>query len=106
MIRKALLVTVEAKPGKEKEVESFLQSALPMVRQESGTISWYALKLNASTFGIFDTFSDEEGKKAHLAGQVAVALMARAPELFKQRPTIEQVDILAYKIPQTSTVGR
>jgi quinol monooxygenase YgiN len=106
MIRKALLVRLEAKRGKEKEVESFLKSALPMVEQEPNTISWYAIKLSDTTFGIFDTFPDEGGKQSHLAGKVAVALMAKAPELFAQRPVIEQVEVLASKLPQTSAAAR
>ena len=97
MVKFALLARLEAKPGKEQEVADFIKSALPLARQEAETISWYALQIGPSTFGIFDTFENEEGRKAHLGGQIAAALMAKAPELLAKDPVIEQVDILAVK---------
>jgi quinol monooxygenase YgiN len=97
MVKLALLARLEAKPGKEKEVADFLKSALPLAQQEQETVSWYALQLGPSTFGIFDTFEGEGGRKAHLSGQIAQALMAKAPELFAKDPVIEQVDLLAVK---------
>ncbi len=93
----ALLARVEAKPGKEQAVEDFLKSALALAEQEAETITWYALKLGPSTFGIFDTFNNEEGRKAHLAGEIAKNLMANASELLSKDPIIEQVGILAQK---------
>ena len=97
MVKLALLVRLEAKPGKEQEVADFIKSALPLAQQEPDTVSWYALQLGPSTFGIFDTFEHEEGRKAHLGGQIAQALMAKAPELLAKDPVIEQVDLLAVK---------
>ena len=94
-----LLVRVEAKPGKEAEVESFLQGALPLAQNESATTVWFAIRLGPSTFGIFDAFPDDAGRQAHLTGPIAAALMAKASELLAQPPTIEQVDVLAAKIP-------
>jgi quinol monooxygenase YgiN len=78
-------------------VEQFLRDALPLAQAESGTIAWYALRLGKTKFGIFDTFDDEAGRKAHLSGKIAEALFARATELFSQAPRVEQVDILAEK---------
>jgi quinol monooxygenase YgiN len=98
MVKLALYARLEAKPGKEKEVEQFLQSAVPMVEAEQGTITWYALRMGPSTFGIFDTFNDETGRQAHLSGKVAAALMVKAPDLFAKAPEISKVDILASKI--------
>lgn len=97
MIKFALLVTLEAKQGKEKEAEEFLKSALPLVEAEPDTLTWYALRIGTNKFGIFDTFSNEQGRKAHLAGKVAQALMEKTPDLFSKDPQIEQVDILAVK---------
>jgi quinol monooxygenase YgiN len=97
MVKFALLARLEAKPGKEQEVANFIKSALPLAQQEAETISWYALQIGPSTFGIFDTFENEEGRKAHLAGQIAAALVAKAPELLAIDPVIEQVDLLAVK---------
>jgi quinol monooxygenase YgiN len=99
MVTVALLVRLEAKPGKEADVENFLRGGLPIVQEEPATITWYALKLGPSTFGIFDTFPDDAGRQAHLSGRVAAALMAQASDLLAQPPTIEQVDILAAKLP-------
>lgn len=99
MVTVALFVRMEAKPGKEKEVEEFLQGGLVVVQQEPATTAWFAIRLGPSTFGIFDAFPDESGRQAHLSGQVAAALMARAPDLLSQPPVIEKVDVLAAKLP-------
>jgi quinol monooxygenase YgiN len=97
MVKLALLIRLEAKPGKEKELGDFLASALPMAQNEPGTIQWYALRIGPSTYGIFDTFEKEEGRQAHLNGPIAAALVARVPELLSQPPVIEQVELLAVK---------
>ncbi|MDW5445020.1 antibiotic biosynthesis monooxygenase [Polaromonas sp. SM01] len=99
MVRVALAVRLEAKPGKEAEVAAFLESALPLANQEAGTPVWFALKFGPSSFGIFDAFADNAGRQEHLGGQIAAALMARAPELLAKAPVIEQVDVLAAKLP-------
>lgn len=98
MVRVGLLVRLQAKPGKEAEVASFLESGLALANQEAATLVWFALRLSSDTFGIFDAFADETGRKAHLGGQIAAALMAKAPELLAEPPKIEQVDVLAAKI--------
>lgn len=97
MDRVALWVVLEAKAGKEKAVEEFLKSAVPLVQAEPQTNAWFALKLSPTRFGIFDTFAVESGREAHLAGQVAAALMQKAPELLAQAPKIEKIDVLASK---------
>ena len=99
MVKVALFVRLEAKPGKEKDVEQFLLSGLPLVEEEPATTAWFALRLGPSTFGIFDAFPDESGRQAHLGGKVAAALMAKAGELFSSPPSIEKVDVLAAKLP-------
>ena len=100
MVSLALFVRLEAKPGKEAEVESFLRAGLSIVQEEPATIVWFAIRLGPSTYGIFDAFPDESGRQAHLTGQVAAALMAKAPELLAQPPLIEKADVLASKLPQ------
>lgn len=99
MTKFALYVPLEAKPGKEQEVADFLRSALPLVNAEPGTISWYAIQEGPSSFAIFDTFNDEDGRDAHLNGQVAAALMAKAEagDLFAKPPQIHKLSILANK---------
>ncbi len=95
----ALLVRLEAKPGKEPEVENFLRGGLALVQEEPETTTWFAFRIGPSTFGIFDTFPDEAGRQAHLSGRVAAALMAEAPELFAEPPVIETAEVLAVKVP-------
>ena len=99
MVSVALLVLLVAKPGKEADVENFLRGALPLAQKEPATITWYAIRLGQSTFGIFDTFPDDAGRQAHLSGPIAAALMEHASELLSQPPTIEMVDVLAAKLP-------
>ncbi|HLJ88684.1 MAG TPA: antibiotic biosynthesis monooxygenase [Candidatus Angelobacter sp.] len=97
MAKVALFVRLEAKLGKEAELASFLESALPLAQQEPATTHWFALRFDYSTFGIFDTFPSDAGRQAHLNGPIAAALMAKAPELLSKPPSIEQVEILAAK---------
>jgi quinol monooxygenase YgiN len=102
MTKLALYVPLEAKPGKENEVADFLRSAIPLVNAESGTISWFAIQEGPSSFAIFDTFNDEDGREAHLNGRVAAALMekVRAGDLFAKMPEIHKIAILADKLPR------
>ncbi len=95
----ALLVLLQARPGKEQEAEAFLKSAQPLAVKETATTSWYAVKLGPSKFGIFDTFRDEAGRNAHLTGEIAKALFAKAEDLFAVPPQVEKLEILALKSP-------
>ena len=98
MVRVGLLVRLQAKPGKEADLACFLESGLALANKEATTPIWFALRLGPATFGSFDAFADDAGRKAHLAGQIAAALMAKASELLSQPPQIEHVDVLAAKI--------
>ena len=98
MVQVALLARLVAKPGKEGEVADLLRSALPLANAEPATTVWFALKLGPSTFGIFDAFPDDTGRQAHLAGPIAAAVMAQAPDLLAEPPTIEPVEVLAAKL--------
>ncbi len=97
MTKVGLLVRLVAKPGKEQQVADFIQGALPLAQQEPDTTTWYAIRIDQSTFGIFDTFPHDAGRQAHLAGPIAAALMANAAELLAEPPKIEPVDVLASK---------
>jgi quinol monooxygenase YgiN len=99
MVKVALWVRLEAKPGKEADVELFLRGGLPLVQAEPGTTAWFGVRLSPSAFGIFDAFPDEASRNAHLSGRVAAALTEKASELFAHPPTIEKVDVLAAKLP-------
>jgi len=99
MVTVALYVRLEAKPGKEAEVESFLNSGLALVQEEPETTAWFAIRMGPSTFGIFDAFANESGRQAHLEGKVAAALMEKASDLLAQPPDIKKVQVLAAKLP-------
>ena len=97
MDTRAILALLEARPGKEQELEAFLKSAQPLAEAEPATTAWYAVKLGPSRFGIFDTFKDDAGRQAHLSGEIAKALFAKADELLAKAPQIEMLEILASK---------
>ena len=96
----ALFIRLDAKPGKEKEVEQFLNQRLSTVENDTRTITWYALKLGPSVYGIFHTFSDEAGRQVHLTGDVAKNFTAKVSELLSKPPSLEKADILAAKVPE------
>lgn len=97
-VTKGVLVRIEAKPGREQEVEDFLSGALPLALEEPATTAWFAVKLGPSTFGVFDVFPDDSGRDAHLGGPIAAALMGNVGELYDE-PSLEKHDVLASKLP-------
>ncbi len=97
MSKLGIWAQLEAKPGKEKELEDFLKSAQPLAQAEPGTVTWYAIKMGPGKYGIFDTFNDENGRNAHLNGEIAKALFAKADQLLAQAPKIDKPEILASK---------
>jgi quinol monooxygenase YgiN len=99
MVTRGLLVRLEARHGKDAEVEDFLRSALPLARQELTTVAWFAIRFGRSEYGIFDVFLDDAGRDAHLAGPIAQALMAQAEALFVTPPQIHKLTVLADKLP-------
>lgn len=106
MVKVGLFVRLEAKPGKEAELEKFLRDGLPLAEAEPATVAWFAVRFGPTSFAIFDVFPDEAGRQAHLSGRIAAALMSKAPELLAQPPSIEKVDALAAKLPQASSGSR
>jgi quinol monooxygenase YgiN len=96
----ALFARLEAKAGKENEVAKFLEMGLALANQEVSTPIWFALRLGPTTFGVFDAFTGESGRQAHLNGPIAKALIAKAPELFSKPPVIEQIEVLGAKLPK------
>lgn len=103
MATSGLLVRLDAKHGKDQQVESFLLSALPMVEEEGGTTAWFAVRFGRGEYGVFETFSDDAARQAHLEGRVAAALQGRMSELFEAPPRIQNVDVIAEKMPIVST---
>ena len=99
MTNVALLVEMRAKPGKEEDLANFLAGAQPLAVAEPDTLTWFALRLDVERFAIFDTFTDDAGRQAHLNGPIALALMAHAEELLAEPPIIKTADVLAHKLP-------
>ena len=97
MATKAIWVMLKAKPGKEEEVEGFLKAGAQMAQSEPGTVTWYGVQMGPGIYGVFDTFKDEAGRDAHLTGDIAKALMAKAPELFSNEIRIEKMEVLGFK---------
>lgn len=95
MVTVGLLATLQAKPGKEKELAQFLEGALPLAQDEPDTTAWFAIRIDESTYGIFDVFPGEQGRQAHLDGPIAAALMQQADELLAAPPDIKPIDVLA-----------
>ncbi|MDI3313381.1 MAG: antibiotic biosynthesis monooxygenase [Mycobacterium sp.] len=92
-----ILALLEAKPGKGDDLAAFLKAGRAIAAAEPQTMSWYAFKLSDTTYGIFDTFADEDGRQAHLTGQMPVELGKIADELLAKEPDIRPIDILAVK---------
>jgi len=97
MAKYALYVSLKAKPGKAAEVEAFLQQGAQMSRAETGTVTWYGIKEDDGAYAVFDTFDDEAGRDAHINGDIAKALMAKADELFSNKLQIHKIQIVANK---------
>lgn len=98
MLTKALLVRLEALPGKEADLADFLKGARSIVMSEPGTVAWFGVQFGPSTFGVFDVFPDDAARDAHLAGGVGQALGPNTGVLFSE-PQVEKLDILTEKLP-------
>lgn len=96
-VDRGLLALLEAKPGKGEDLAAFLEQGRALAAEETGTVTWYAFRVSDTTYGIFDTFEDEEGRQAHLNGQIPAALGQVGPDLLAADPDIRQTDIIAVK---------
>jgi quinol monooxygenase YgiN len=96
-VDRGLLALLEAKPGKGEELAAFLEQGRALAAEETGTVTWYAFRLSDTTYGIFDTFEDEEARQAHLNGRIPAALGQVGPDLLAVEPDIRQTDIIAVK---------
>ncbi|MFC9355394.1 putative quinol monooxygenase [Rhodococcus sp. NPDC057014] len=96
-IDRGILALLEAKPGKGEELAAFLKQGRALAAEEEGTVTWYAFKVGDTTYGIFDTFQDEEGRQAHLTGAIPAALATVGPDLLAKDPDIRPVDVVAVK---------
>ena len=96
-VKFGVLALLEAKPEKGGELGRFLEQGRALAIAEAGTVTWYAFKVSETTYGIFDTFEDEDGRHAHLNGEIPKALASVAPELLASDPDIRTVEIVAVK---------
>ena len=96
-VDRGLLALLEAKPGKGDELAAFLEQGRALAAEEEGTVAWYAFKVSDTTYGIFDAFASEEGRRAHLNGQIPAALSQVAADLLADDPDIRTTDIIAVK---------
>ena len=92
-----VLALLEAKPEKSADLAAFLESGRAIAAAEEGTVTWYAFKLEGSTYGIFDTFEGEDARNAHLGGEIPRALAQVGPDLLAKDPEIHIVDVVAVK---------
>jgi quinol monooxygenase YgiN len=92
-----ILALLEAKPGKGDDLAAFLTAGRELAAGEPGTVTWYAFKIDDNHYGIFDTFTAEDGRQAHINGEIPVALGKVADELLAAEPSIRPVDVLAVK---------
>jgi quinol monooxygenase YgiN len=99
-----LLVRIDAKPGKGRDVEHLLESSLQWVETEPHTTAWFAVRTGRDAYSIVDVFTDERGRDDHLAGPVVKTLAARADEILADPPRIRRFDVIAHKLPQGSTI--
>jgi quinol monooxygenase YgiN len=93
----AFVARIEAKPEKAEDVAALLTGALPLAQAEAGTVDWYAARTSRTTFWIFDTFGSEDARQAHINGEIAAALTAKADEFLARPPEILAADVLAAK---------
>ena len=96
-MKHAIIALLEARPGKQQELAELLIGARALATQEPFTRTWYAWRTGPHSFGIFDTFDDETGRRAHLEGRIAQALMGKADELLASPPDLRLADLLAVK---------
>lgn len=99
MTKIGLLARIDAKPEHAEKVGELLREARQLAEQEGTTVTWFAFRQDATTFGVFDTFENEEGRTAHLEGRIAAALAEAAPTMLASAPDIRPVDVPAVKLP-------
>lgn len=96
-VDRGIVAFLEAKPGKGEELGAFLKAGRDLAAAEGGTVTWYAFKVSDTTYGVFDTFADEDGRQAHLNGEIPAALGAIAADLLAGDPDIRMTEIIAVK---------
>ena len=96
-VKFGVLALLNAKPDKSGDLAELLQSARSLAVAEEGTVTWYAFRVDDTTYGIFDTFENPEARNAHLEGEIPAALASVGPDLLANDPDIRLVEIVAVK---------
>jgi quinol monooxygenase YgiN len=96
-VKFGILARLEAKAGKGEELGQFLEAGRALAVAEEGTVTWYAFRIDETHYGIFDTFEDEDGRQAHIEGEIPKALAQVGPDLLASDPDIRPVDVIAVK---------
>ena len=96
-VKLGLLAMLEAKPGRGDDLARFLESGRALAVAEEGTVTWYAFKISDTSYGIFDTFETQDGRQAHINGEIPKALAEVGAELLATDPDIRPIDILVVK---------
>lgn len=92
-----LLARIEAKSELVAAVGEFLESALSEAEDEHGSTTWFWYQIAETTFGIFDTFTDEDARATHQDGGIAERLLANADELGAAEAQIDGIEVPATK---------
>lgn len=98
-LTEALVVRMVAKDETADEVSQFLTGAVDLANEEAGTVAWFALRTDETTFWIVDAFPSDTERQAHLNGPIAAALLANADRLLAEAPAIHPAHVLAAKVP-------
>ena len=96
-VKLGILALLEAKPGRGDDLAAFLEQGRAIAAAEEGTVTWYAFKLGETTYGIFDTFETEDGRQAHVEGEIPKALARVGGDLLAKEAEIRTVDVIAVK---------
>jgi quinol monooxygenase YgiN len=96
-VQVGILALLEAQPDKVSELGAFLEGGRALAEAEPGTVTWYAFKIDDTSYGIFDTFESHDARQAHLNGAIPQALAQVGPELLTRDPDIRLVDVIAVK---------
>jgi hypothetical protein len=93
MAKSGLMVTFEARPGKEIELEEFLESGLHLLNGNRNS-SLYAMRVGHSSYAIIDT-SDGKEQQPQTDAEFSKALYNKAGHLFASNPKVQPVHVLA-----------
>ena len=92
-----LVAYMQAKPGKEKELEVALQTVLPKVQLEAGTMAYvlHRSKDNAGQFFFYEKYQDQQALDHHGSTPYLKQLFRDVSELLLEKPKIKLYEEVA-----------